>query len=116
MLKKRKKSSWNTDSLCTWRGRYVGSCAADPGASQSDLSAEEKKYKANRCLLDSRTWSDSEEHIFLSNKQNVSVWHVSRLMAQSRTGQTEMEIQFQKTNKICNHKLYEFIQIGKVDS
>lgn len=31
------------NSLCTWRGRCAGSCAADPGALQNDLSVGKRK-------------------------------------------------------------------------
>lgn len=40
---KRITAAESCDSLCTWRGRYAGSCAADRGASQNDLSVGAKR-------------------------------------------------------------------------
>lgn len=41
--RKSEKVTAKRNSLCTWKGRYAGSCAADPGASQNDLSVKKKK-------------------------------------------------------------------------
>lgn len=44
-VKKLLSAAGSSDSLCTWRDRYAGSCAADPGASQNGLSVGKKKEK-----------------------------------------------------------------------
>lgn len=47
-VNKRTAAAESRHSLCTWRGRYAGSCAADPGASQNDLSVGKREKKEQR--------------------------------------------------------------------
>lgn len=43
------------DSLCTWRDRCAGSCAADPEASQNDLSVGKRKDSTKVVKMARRT-------------------------------------------------------------
>lgn len=72
VVKKRVTAGESRDSPCTWRDRYAKSCAADPGASQNDLSVGKRKDGTKGCHSDcldgeeDETWAICRLRVFES--------------------------------------------------
>lgn len=103
------------DSLCTWRGRYAASCAADPEASQNDLSVGNRKERAKGGFSsDCCTCSDSEEDTDMSSLQPECLSDCVWSLAPRRETDFNWERYKNRDTMLCTCSKYKTIRTSWV--